>query len=621
MAKKLRSTRPRAHTANAGVKTDRDVPTGPLRPETAREDSSQTNRSWPLGAAKEKRKTITKAPRVPSLDPNSPASLNGSTASLSRGSPPRLESVNESSDDQKIGIALGSPSKVQSRTIWTDALTMSPPGMNGPIQNTSLKRKPSKWKKLGGLFKSKNPELPERMPFYEVRVNDQQLQTLDSLEYMPDVHLRNRPLVLYDVHPWPSRSQSLPRPGEWPAEAVDTSNFEPSGSRGLKGSSQEQNRWGRWSEEPVAHQGPRSNGAVPFAPRLDVDIPDVEMDRYSVMFGSFYGTAPKPNLLARRDEQLDGLRAPNATQIATRNDLSRLRRATSPGPAKSPTFPHSSSNPTANASKAVASHSLSRGPTLLQKSHTLPTSTGAPYYEMASRSKQSLQSPTETSESSETRWPSVSHHSTAPSELDCESSDEDYETVRLRIKPPEQEEPAWEMITPIPKPLSEPDRRKPRKPTRSEIQSNTARTEKLPPESASAKPEDPTLPEKGPSSSLPFQCSSPQPRSVANGTDAAQPAIDPGPGQVSPSSPGSVHKSNPSLDSYTDDFQTVEVAVARSVSVCKRNKRVLVPIGGKANAHRSNERLVEKKVATPTAEVVHKGHRYEKSRVAVLENA
>ena len=99
-------------------------------------------------------------------------------------------------------------------------------------------------------------------------------------------------------------------------------------------------------------------------PKLDVSIPDVQMDRYSFMFGSLLGTQQPSNLLARRSKMLNHLKdasvdrdaslsqsSPNRrnlpgigshsthTEIAAYLDLEPpLRPATSPAPSKSPSF-------------------------------------------------------------------------------------------------------------------------------------------------------------------------------------------------------------------------------------------------------------------------------------------
>lgn len=68
-------------------------------------------------------------------------------------------------------------------------------------------------------------------------------------------------------------------------------------------------------------------------------------------------------------------------------------------------------------------------------------------------------------------------------------------------------------------------------------------------------------------------------------------------------------------------MQPIEISVARSISVSKRHRQALVPVGAHADALTTGERLVPKRVGTPTQQAVQRGHRHEKSRVAVFEYA
>lgn len=74
-------------------------------------------------------------------------------------------------------------------------------------------------------------------------------------------------------------------------------------------------------------------------PFLDIEIPSVTMERYSVMFGSVLQTQAASGLLARRQANLDCLMTIK-DEVSRENgeDLLRPRRATSPQPRNSPTF-------------------------------------------------------------------------------------------------------------------------------------------------------------------------------------------------------------------------------------------------------------------------------------------
>lgn len=65
---------------------------------------------------------------------------------------------------------------------------------------------------------------------------------------------------------------------------------------------------------------------------------------------------------------------------------------------------------------------------------------------------------------------------------------------------------------------------------------------------------------------------------------------------------------------------TIEVSTARSVSVSKGRRQMLVPIGSRADHFDSNERLVERKTLTPRITEVTSGHRPAKSQQLQIES-
>ncbi|KAK7403673.1 hypothetical protein QQX98_010560 [Neonectria punicea] len=77
-----------------------------------------------------------------------------------------------------------------------------------------------------------------------------------------------------------------------------------------------------------------------LGPMLDVEIPNIKMERYSVMFGGVLGTDnSSSSLLARRQATLDRLKTINDEIIENGDEeLLRPRRATSPQPKVSPAF-------------------------------------------------------------------------------------------------------------------------------------------------------------------------------------------------------------------------------------------------------------------------------------------
>ncbi|KPM39808.1 hypothetical protein AK830_g6766 [Neonectria ditissima] len=77
-----------------------------------------------------------------------------------------------------------------------------------------------------------------------------------------------------------------------------------------------------------------------LGPLLNVEIPSIKMERYSVMFGGVLGTEnSSSSLLARRQATLDRLKTINDEMTQNgEEELPRPRRATSPQPKASPVF-------------------------------------------------------------------------------------------------------------------------------------------------------------------------------------------------------------------------------------------------------------------------------------------
>ncbi|OCL08230.1 hypothetical protein AOQ84DRAFT_376953 [Glonium stellatum] len=114
---------------------------------------------------------------------------------------------------------------------------------------------------------------------------------------------------------------------------------------------------------------------------LDVDIPDIQMERYSVMFGSLLRPDRSSSLFIRRQANPEKLKPLNELSVKTEyvdsaNGLLKpQRRATSPSPSKSPTFSLSLFPPPAqtrdNHPPSPRVTSLHR-PRPLQRSNTAP---------------------------------------------------------------------------------------------------------------------------------------------------------------------------------------------------------------------------------------------------------
>lgn len=182
-------------------------------------------------------------------------------------------------EQHMIGIALGSPGLLKQ-----DA-ALPPPRFNTSIfapghDGQRLTHKPSKWKKIGGLFKAKNA------------LTSHQDETHTG-ELKPPHECRERPRKTKD------RKNSTE---EWPTLEID-----PAQSR-IHQSPQRSRKFSlSGNKAPKDQPQPSVQG-----PLLNIDIPDVQMERYSVMFSNVVNKNQRPSLLARRAKTLDNLQVPDA---------------------------------------------------------------------------------------------------------------------------------------------------------------------------------------------------------------------------------------------------------------------------------------------------------------------
>lgn len=208
--------------------------------------------------------------------------------------------VDNASDYNMIGIALGSPGMVNP----PNQTPADVPEVNGAedMGRAQLRRKPSKWKKFGGLFRSKTAAVPpSNPPFYQVqtRVNDQLLQASADSVARPEVqsqpqHDFRRPKTLRkSVYRKEDKTK-----GAWQQQEGGHFN----GHHKHDEDSERQD----WAKD---EQVPRFSYDV-SGPLLQVEIPDIQLERYSVMFGSVLGKNKQSTLLARRSKTLDNLVVP-----------------------------------------------------------------------------------------------------------------------------------------------------------------------------------------------------------------------------------------------------------------------------------------------------------------------
>lgn len=184
----------------------------------------------------------------------------------------------ESDGSNLIGIALGSPRLVHRRNgaqaeqqHHKNEKRRYHPALEKPKR--PLQRKPSKWRKIGGLFKHKNAA-PNQV--------------------------RNH------KHKPPGCG------GEPDSGVEDKGNCFGGGTGGKIKSCLEAKRRLK-AENANASTSANAKSAArnadaskgdDSAPMLEVDIPDAQMERYSVMFGGLFGQG-KPGLLSRRSKTMD----------------------------------------------------------------------------------------------------------------------------------------------------------------------------------------------------------------------------------------------------------------------------------------------------------------------------
>jgi len=270
--------------------------------------------------------------------------------------------------EDMIGMALGSPghppfvpSNVYDHLYapTADATTQAHPGVM--VDTKANNAKPGKWKKFGGLFKPKHNAAILAATAVPQAPQPQQIeQSADRVDI--------KPLPL--PKDTPKAGQPLVSPGPIPADSLPTEDTE--------------NRI----------------DAIPRTelPKLDVDIPDVQMDRYSVMFGTLLRGQQPTNLLARRSKVLEKLKTTSDEHVTLQDPipqqedpdtaglppkpaeseeneqlkpLSSPRRATSPTPGKSPNFSLFPQPPT-TPRRAAAMASQAK-PDPLQRSFTAPS--------------------------------------------------------------------------------------------------------------------------------------------------------------------------------------------------------------------------------------------------------
>lgn len=262
---------------------------------------------------------------VPSLSPtsrSSPVPPSPRSQLLVRSETPKsFETANIM--ETQIGMALGSPAHPpENWPVHTGERTFSPDQMDDhdELENVSAPTKQSKtgrWKIFGGLFGGRKNSAPtNNTNFYQLQPEGQNIITasneagtdaLGDSQNSKAPKIRGRTRTVSErktdrLKPEPKRTQTAPLNHDF-REPPRAWNGNP------------EIRLNRPTEEqPKAPSG--SGGGL-----LDVNIPSVQMERYSIMFGSVLQkpTSSSSSLLTRRQATLDKLKTVNealATKVS-----------------------------------------------------------------------------------------------------------------------------------------------------------------------------------------------------------------------------------------------------------------------------------------------------------------
>ncbi|KAE8373424.1 hypothetical protein BDV26DRAFT_272175 [Aspergillus bertholletiae] len=247
------------------------------------------------------------------------------------------------SEENMIGIALGSPRLVDPQHTFSQMQEKAlETAHERPKAAPQLQRKPSKWRKIGGLFKAKNAVASgASQPFYQVQVPGGQAPPAQGSSHSIDYQTHEaKPNHAVDIEAWPRLE---------PEVKVDEKQQSTNSAQ-----AQSQDR------PPPAESK--------LGPLLQVDIPNVEMERYSVMFSALLNKN-EPSPLNRRSKTLENISAPTTEPSPPSPPSPDLplprRRATSPTRSDSPRLSLFPATHKSKASKVLGAQNLPRGPSPL----------------------------------------------------------------------------------------------------------------------------------------------------------------------------------------------------------------------------------------------------------------
>ncbi|KLJ12358.1 hypothetical protein EMPG_09523 [Blastomyces silverae] len=392
------------------------------------------------------------------------------------------ENISSADSTTMIGVAVGSPTMhrtaeyARSHAVSAAAIDFDSMGVAGSAESESSGTKPSKWKKISDFFKAKNSLQQHQQQQLEhdsdqVRLHDRPATSHECRTSLLDSHSARNPEASSEAHtPWDDHEfeHRMGKPSRKSAKDILKS---PRGKEPRKlvkyAEPPKPNKSAPHRNKPIAKLPKPEEVFQPSEPEhvprslLNVEIPEVRLERYSVMFGSVLGQPPSTTLLARRSKTLDMLKTHYEEEELGHTEIPLARRATSPALTKSPTFTLFPAAPTSKPTKALHNSNFPRPNVLLQLSNTISQSPDRELNEKPMPAKDSTLPQTgtssmATSSSSRSQWASegasyLSMASTSSSSSDISLSSDEDEDVPFTYKKPvstSTDEPMWEIMNP-----------------------------------------------------------------------------------------------------------------------------------------------------------------------------
>lgn len=364
----------------------------------------------------------TPSPRLP---PPRSATFQRHPSPLVAGNSPSLASP-------AIGVAIGSPSQghqSRGRSFTSEAVPRSTPKRPEPARahttiperleispgQPELRRKKSGWKTLGNLFQRRPSKSAVHEPFYKVQPPSE-ASPLPSTQLLLESptqspHFAQTPGISNSISSHHSRTPSMHR-GVARLEArgvMDRSSFMPSLDGNMPPApparqppereaplppkfksrvrdSQAMFDQVRRKDLPLADSSLLMPGASPLicrTPRLEMDIPSGEFERYSVMFEKLL--EPRQSILERRQSKAKKSLGANAGEVSSQRQAPRAELFRNGVPQRSATSPHLKKVPSLRIKVATQEGQDSSGPVTaihrprpIQRSKTAPPNAVSP---------------------------------------------------------------------------------------------------------------------------------------------------------------------------------------------------------------------------------------------------